>query len=65
MPKIKLDEKDKSRKNVLQQLRHTEERIRDAEYAMEHESMSSKRRKELEEKNENRKDSIEQRKEDL
>lgn len=50
MPKRKLDEQEKSRKNLLQQIRHTEDRIRDAEIAMENEPMSPERRRELEEK---------------
>jgi|GEM_PF-386385 len=65
MPDRKLDEKPKSKKNVLQQIRHTEERIRDAEYAMEHEPMSEARKEELQEKNENRRMSIEQKKDEL
>lgn len=50
MPKRKLDEQEKSRKNLLQQIRHTEDRIRDAEIAMENEPMSPERMQELKEK---------------
>lgn len=65
MPKRKLDEQEKSRKNLLQQIRHTEDRIRDAEIAMENEPMSPERMQELMEKNDNRRMSIEQKKDEL
>ncbi|MDI9419886.1 MAG: hypothetical protein GX228_00055 [Firmicutes bacterium] len=65
MAKRKLDEKEKSRKNVLQQIRHTEDRIRDAEIAMENEPMSPERKEELKVKNEHRRDSVEQKKDEL
>lgn len=51
----KLDNKPKSKKNLQQQIRHTKDRIRDTEFALEHEDMSPGRRRELEEKNKNRK----------
>jgi len=54
----KLDEQEKSKKNLQQQIRHTKDRLRDAEFALEHEPMSPGRRKELEEKNENRRKDI-------
>lgn len=54
----KLDEKEKSKKNLQQQIRHTKERLRDAEYALEHEDLSPGRRKELEEKNRHRREDI-------
>jgi hypothetical protein len=57
MPK-KLDEKGKSKKNLQQQIRHTKDRLQDAEFALEHEQMSSGRRKELEVKNEHRRKDI-------
>lgn len=53
MPR-KVDEKDKSKKNLQQQIRHTKDRMQDAEFALEHEHMSQERRKELEVKNEHR-----------
>ena len=53
MPK-KLDEKGKSKKNLKQQIRHTKDRMQDAEFALEHEQMPEERRKELEVKNEHR-----------
>ena len=53
MPK-KLDEKGKSSNNLRQQIRHAKDRLQDAEFALEHEPMSGERRKELEEKNEQR-----------
>ncbi|HOB08568.1 MAG: hypothetical protein WAP20_04665 [Limnochordia bacterium] len=65
MAKRKLDEKEKSRKNVLQQIQHTEDRIRDAEIAMENEPMSPERKEELKVKNEHRRESIEQKKDEL
>lgn len=65
MAKRKLDEKEKSRKNVLQQIQHTEDRIRDAEIAMENEPMSPEREEELKVKNEHRRESIEQKKDEL
>lgn len=65
MAKRKLDEKEKSRKNVLQQIQHTEDRIRDAETAMENEPMSPERKEELKVKNEHRRESIEQKKDEL
>jgi len=65
MAKRKLDEKEKSRKNVLQQIQHTEDRIRDAEFAMENEPMSPERKEELKNKNEHRRESIEQKKDEL
>ncbi len=65
MPKRKLDEKGKSRKNLLQQIRHTEDRIHDVEIALEEEEMSPQRREELEEKIDNRKMSVEQKKDEL
>ncbi|NLM41951.1 MAG: hypothetical protein GX199_06530 [Firmicutes bacterium] len=54
----KLDEKEKSKKNLQQQIRHTKDRLRDAEYALEHEDLSPGRRKELEEKNRHRREDI-------
>lgn len=54
----KLDEKGKSKKNLRQQIRHTKDRITDAEFALEHEQMSLGRRKELEEKNKNRRQDL-------
>lgn len=54
----KLDEQDKSKENLKQQIRHTKDRLRDAEYALEHEEMSPGRRKELEEKNRHRRKDI-------
>ena len=65
MAKRKLDEKEKSRKNVLQQIQHTEDRIRDAEIAMENEPMAPERKEELKVKNEHRRESIEQKKDEL
>lgn len=53
MPR-KLDEKGKSKKNLKQQIRHTKDRVQDTEFALEHEQMSQERRKELEVKNEHR-----------
>ena len=53
MPK-KLDEKGKSKKNLKQQIRHTKDRMQDAEFALEHEQMPEERRQELEVKNEHR-----------
>jgi muramoyltetrapeptide carboxypeptidase LdcA involved in peptidoglycan recycling len=50
----KLDEQGKSKKNLQQQIRHTKDRLQDAEFAVEHEQMSEERRKELETKNEHR-----------
>ena len=44
----KLDEQEKSKKNLQQQIRHTKDRLRDAEFALEHEEMSPQRRRELE-----------------
>lgn len=53
MPK-KLDEKGKSKKNLKQQIRHTQDRMQDTEFALGHEQMSEGRREELEVKNEHR-----------
>ncbi|HHT89355.1 MAG: hypothetical protein QM451_01950 [Bacillota bacterium] len=57
MPK-KLDEKGKSKKNLQQQIRHTKDRMQDTEFALENESMSQGRRKELEIKNEQRRKDV-------
>ncbi len=57
MPR-KLDEKGKSKKSLKQQIRHTKDRLQDAEFALEHEPMSKGRRKELEVKNEHRRKDI-------
>lgn len=57
MPR-KLDEQGKSAKNLKQQIRHTKDRLQDAEFALEHEPMSDGRRKELEVKNEHRRKDI-------
>ena len=54
----KRDEQAKSKKNLKQQIRHTKDRIKDAEFALEHEQMSLGRRKELEEKNKHRRQDI-------
>ena len=54
----KLDEQEKSKKNLQQQIRHTKDRLRDAEFALEHEEMSPQRRRELEEKNRHRREDI-------
>ena len=54
----KLDEQETSKENLKQQIRHTKDRLRDAEYALEHEEMSPGRRKELEEKNRHRRKDI-------
>lgn len=61
----KLDEQEKSTKNLKQQIRHTKDRIQDAEYAMEHGDMSPERRKELKIKNEHRKEDMETKMDEL
>lgn len=55
----KLDEREKSEKNLEQQIRHTKDRIQDTEYALDHEDMSEGRRKELKVKNIHRKKDLE------
>lgn len=55
MPHRKLDEMEKSEKNLKQQIRHTKDRIQDTEYALEHGDISEGRREELEVKNVHRK----------
>ena len=45
----KLDEQEKSKKNLQQQIRHTKDRLRDAVFAVEHEELSPQRRRDLEE----------------
>lgn len=54
----KLDNQGKSEKNLKQQIRHTKDRIQDTEFALEHEEMSPGRRRELIEKNKNRKKDV-------
>ncbi len=64
MPR-KHDEKEKSAKNLKQQIQHTKERIGDAEFALEHGDLSVGRRKELEVKNKHRRDDIRGKKDEL
>ncbi|HHY08599.1 MAG TPA: hypothetical protein GX530_08815 [Corynebacteriales bacterium] len=64
MPR-KLDEKEKSSKNLKQQIQHTKERIGDAEFALDHGDLSEGRRKELEAKNKHRRDDIRGKKDEL
>lgn len=56
MTRGKLDEKES--KNLKQQIKHTKERIGDAEFAMEHGDLSEGRMQELEIKNEHRRRDI-------
>ena len=58
MTRGKLDEKKKETNNLKQQIKHTKERIGDAEFAMEHGDLSEGRRRELEVKNQHRKKDI-------
>lgn len=61
----KWDEKEKSRKNLKQQIRHTKDRIQDTEFALEQGDMSEGRRKELEIKNIHRKKDLQDKKGEL
>ncbi|NLM25085.1 MAG: hypothetical protein GX208_03075 [Firmicutes bacterium] len=58
MSRGKLDEKEKEVENLRQQIKHTKERIGDAEFALEHGDLSEGRRRELELKNKRRREDI-------
>ena len=55
---FKKQDKPKSKKNLKQQIRHTKDRMQDAEFTMLDETMSNERRRELQEKNRHRRQDI-------